>query len=128
MVWSRGDSFTATLAANYIDGETTVGRPFVRLAPDAAPETIPLCPNSVTLPRRASRCRQYGDQQQFRRWNQLHSDGGSLKLEIGLPAAHTLVSISSYDSFELHDLLDQDVHLRAHGSAIFRSASSNPNS
>ena len=34
--------------------------------------------------------------------------GESLKLEIGLPAEHTLVSISSYDSFELNDLLDQD--------------------
>ena len=35
-------------------------------------------------------------------------NGGSLKLEFGLPAALTLVSISSYDNFELNDLLDQD--------------------
>jgi iron complex outermembrane receptor protein len=43
LVWNPSDSFTATLAANYIDGETTVGRPFVRLDPTALLRNAPTC-------------------------------------------------------------------------------------
>ena len=108
MVWSPSESFTATLAANYIDGETTVGRPFVRLAPNALLRNDPTLPNSVTLPGVVADADNTDISNNFAAGTDYKGHGESLKLEIGLPAEHTLVSISSHDSFELNDLLDQD--------------------
>ena len=108
MVWSPSDSFTATLAANYIDGETSVGRPFVRLAPNALLRNDPTLPNSVTLPGIVADADNTEISNNFAAGTDYKGHGESLKLEIGLPAEHTLVSISSHDSFELNDLLDQD--------------------
>ena len=108
LVWSPSENFTATLGANYIDGETTVGRPFVRLAPDALLRNDPTLPNSVTLPGVVADADNTEISNNFDAGTDYEGHGGSLKLEIGLPAAHTLVSISSYDNFELNDLLDQD--------------------
>ena len=107
-VWSPSENFTATLGANYIDGETTVGRPFVRLAPDALLRNDPTLPNSVTLPGVVADADNTDISNNFAAGTDYKGHGGSLKLEIGLPAALTLVSISSYDKFELQDLLDQD--------------------
>ena len=108
LVWNPSENFTATLGANYIDGETTVGRPFVRLAPDALLRNDPTLPNSVTLPGVVADADNTEISNNFDAGTNYEGHGGSLKLEIGLPAAHTLVSISSYDNFELNDLLDQD--------------------
>jgi iron complex outermembrane receptor protein len=108
LVWNPSESFTATLGANYIDGETTVGRPFVRLAPDALLRNNPALPNSVTLPGVVADADNTEISNNFDAGTDYEGHGASLKLEIGLPAEHTLVSISSYDSFKLHDLLDQD--------------------
>jgi iron complex outermembrane receptor protein len=108
LVWNPSESFTATLGANYIDGETTVGRPFVRLDPNALLRNDPTLPNSVTLPGVVADADNTDISNNFDAGTDYTGNGGSLKLEIGLPAALTLVSISSYDSFELNDLLDQD--------------------
>jgi iron complex outermembrane receptor protein len=108
LVWDPSENFTATLAANYIDGETTVGRPFVRLAPDALLRNDPTLPNSVTLPGVVADADNTEISNNFAAGTDYTGHGGSLKLEVGLPAALTLVSISAYDRFELHDLLDQD--------------------
>ncbi len=108
LVWSPSESFTATLGANYIEGETTVGRPFVRLAPDALLRNDPTLPNSVTLPGVVADADNTEISNNFDAGTDYEGQGASLKLEIGLPAAHTLVSISAYDNFELDDLLDQD--------------------
>jgi iron complex outermembrane receptor protein len=108
LVWSPSDNFTATLGANYIDGETTVGRPFVRLDPNALLRNDPTLPNSVTLPGVVADADNTEISNNFDAGTDYEGHGGSLKLEIGLPADLTLVSISSYDDFELHDLLDQD--------------------
>ena len=107
-VWSPSENFTATLGANYIDGDTTVGRPFVRLDPTALLRNNPTLPNSVTLPGVVADADNTEISNNFDAGTNYKGHGGSLKLEIGLPAKLTLMSISSYDSFELHDLLDQD--------------------
>jgi iron complex outermembrane receptor protein len=108
LVWDPSENFSATLAANYIDGETTVGRPFVRLAPNALLRNDPTLPNSVTLPGVVADADNTDISNNFDAGTDYKGDGASLKLEIGLPADLTLVSISAYDSFELDDLLDQD--------------------
>ncbi len=108
LVWNPTDNFTATLGANYIDGDTTVGRPFVRLDPNALLRNNPALPNSVTLPGVVADADNTDISNNFDAGTSYEGHGGSLKLEIGLPADLTLVSISSYDNFELHDLLDQD--------------------
>ncbi|HEY0283924.1 MAG TPA: TonB-dependent receptor, partial [Vicinamibacterales bacterium] len=108
LVWSPSDNFTATLGGNYIDGETTVGRPFVRLDPAALLRNDPTLPNSVTLPGVDADADNTDISNNFDAGTDYEGYGGSLKLEFGLPASHTLLSISSYDHFELNDLLDQD--------------------
>ena len=107
-VWSPSDNFSATLGANYIDGKTTVGRPFVRLAANALLRNDPTQTNSVTLPNVVADADNTHISNNFAAGTDYKGHGGSLKLEVGLPAAHTLVSISAYDTFELEDLLDQD--------------------
>ncbi|HEX7945736.1 MAG TPA: TonB-dependent receptor plug domain-containing protein, partial [Phenylobacterium sp.] len=47
LVWTPTDKFTATVGWNYVDGETTVGRPFIALAPNATLRGNPLYPPSV---------------------------------------------------------------------------------
>lgn len=108
LVWNPSENFTATLGANYIDGETTVGRPFVRLAPDALLRNNPALPNSVTMPGIVADADNMDVSNNFAAGTEYKGHGESLKLEFGLPAEHTLVSISSLDNFELDDLLDQD--------------------
>jgi len=108
LVWDPSENFSATLGADYIDGETTVGRPFVRLDPTALLRNTPGLTNDVTLPGVVADADNTDISNNFAAGTDYEGNGGSLKLEIGLPADHTLVSISSYDSFELNDLLDQD--------------------
>jgi iron complex outermembrane receptor protein len=108
LVWNPSESFTATLGANYIDGETTVGRPFVRLDPASLLRGNPALPNSVTLPGVVADADNTHISNNFAAGTDYTGKGGSLKLEVGLPADLSLVSISSYDTFKLHDLLDQD--------------------
>lgn len=108
LVWDPSENFTATLGANYIDGETTVGRPFVRLDPAALLRNTPGLTNNVTLPGVVADADNTDISNNFAAGTSYEGNGGSLKLEIGLPAELLLVSISSYDSFELNDLLDQD--------------------
>jgi iron complex outermembrane receptor protein len=108
LVWDPTDNFTATLAANYIDGETTFGRPFVRLDPNALLRNTPGLTNSVTMPGIVADADNTDMSNNFAAGTNYEGHGESLKLEIGMPADHMLVSITSLDSFELQDLLDQD--------------------
>src|SRR6185369_11216776 len=47
LVWTPVERLTATVGWNYVDGETTVGRPFIRLSPTAFLRGNPAQPPSV---------------------------------------------------------------------------------
>lgn len=108
LLWEPTDTLRVHLIGNYIDGKTTFGRPFTRLSPNARLRGDPTLPVSAFLPsditvgpknRRVSYDTRTG--------TEYKGGGAILKAELEL-GDHTLVSISSYDKFELDDNLDQD--------------------
>jgi iron complex outermembrane receptor protein len=105
--WEPSDNVALTLSANYVDGKTTVGRPFIAMDPTAllrntAGQTIPNVLPGVTPG---------ADNTEFSNNYDARTDysgsGASLRGEFGLGSL-TLVSITSYDKFHLTDYLDQD--------------------
>lgn len=105
--WEPTDSAKLTLTANYLDGSTTVGRPFVRMGANALLRgTAGLTP-AVTLPgvtineQNQNISNNYPASTNYSGW------GGNLRGDFEL-GNHSLVSITSYDKFQLNDFLDQD--------------------
>src|SRR5689334_22416945 len=105
--WEPSDAVSLTLSANYVDGETTVGRPFIAMDPTAllrntAGQTIPTVLPGVTIgPDNKTFSNNFDAATNY------SGSGASLRGEFGLGDL-TLVSITSYDKFHLNDLLDQD--------------------
>ncbi|WP_242137104.1 TonB-dependent receptor [Sphingomonas sp. TREG-RG-20F-R18-01] len=105
--WEPTPTATFTLSGNYLNGNSTVGRPFIRLDPNAllrnsAGQTAAVALPGVTV----SETNQAISNNYDARTN-YQGGGGSLRGDIGL-GAMTLVSITSYDRFVLHDYLDHD--------------------
>lgn len=107
LVWSPATNFTATLGASYVDGDTTVGRPFIALSPTAFLRGNPAQPPSVyeagvTVGR---------DNTDFRNNYAARTDyldrAESLKLDWDLGPA-TLVSVTGNDNYKVQDALDVD--------------------
>ena len=106
--WEPASNVTITLSGNYLNGNTTVGRPFIRMDPTAlfrgtAGQTLPVTMPGVTV----------GPDNQdisnnFNARTKYQGGGGSLRAEIGIGSGLTLVSLSSHDKFRLNDYLDQD--------------------
>ena len=96
-----------TLSGNYVNGTTTVGRPFIRMAPGAllrntAGQTVGVTMPGVNVnPENQDISNNYDSRTKY------HGGGGSLRGEFGLGDL-TLISITSYDMFRLNDYLDHD--------------------
>jgi iron complex outermembrane recepter protein len=105
--WEPTDAVSLTLSANYVDGETTVGRPFIVMDPTAllrntAGQTIPtVLPGVTPGPDNFEFSNNYDARTDY------SGSGAALRGEFGLGSL-TLVSITSYDTFHLTDYLDQD--------------------
>ena len=105
--WEPSDDVALTLSANYVDGKTTVGRPFIAMDPTAllrntAGQTIPsVLPGVTPGPDNSEFSNNYDARTDY------SGSGASLRGEFGLGSL-TLVSITSYDKFHLTDYLDQD--------------------
>jgi iron complex outermembrane receptor protein len=95
-----------TLSGNYVNGTTTVGRPFIRMAPGAllrntAGQTVGVTMPGVNVnPENQDISNNYDSRTKY-------GGGGSLRGEFGLGDL-TLISITSYDKFRLNDYLDHD--------------------
>lgn len=105
--WEPSADAKLTLSLNYMDGNTTVGRPFIRMAPGAllrgtAGQTFAVVSPGVTVSEENQDISNNYDAT-----TDYHGGGGNLRGEFGL-GDHTLVTISSYDKFQLNDYYDTD--------------------
>jgi iron complex outermembrane receptor protein len=105
--WEPSTDVALTLSANYLNGNSTVGRPFIRIDPTAlfrgtAGLTTPVVFPGVTIDRDNTDISNNYDAR-----TAYEGYGGSLRGEFGLGNMN-LVSITSYDKFRLNDYLDQD--------------------
>jgi iron complex outermembrane receptor protein len=105
--WKATPDVTFTLSGNYLNGNTTVGRPFIRMAPDALLRNQPGLTPAVAFPgvtidednqdianNSPSRTKYWG-------WGTL------LRSEANIGKMNVL-SLTSYDRYRLDDYLDHD--------------------
>jgi iron complex outermembrane receptor protein len=105
--WEPESNIKITLSGNYLNGNTTVGRPFEHVSPTAlfrgtAGLTVPVVMPGVNIG--------YGNTDISNNYNsrtRYLGYGGYLRGEIGL-GDMTVTSITSYDHFHQYDYLDQD--------------------
>lgn len=106
--WEPQSNATVTLSANYVNGNTTVGRPFIRMDPNALFRNTPgltqpvVMPGVVISPDNQDVSNNYPSRTKY--WGA----GGSLRTELGIGSGLTFISITSYDKFHQDDYLDQD--------------------
>lgn len=105
--WEPASNVTITLSGNYLNGNTTVGRPFIRLDPTALLRATPGQTQAVTMPGVTVGPDNQDISNNYNSRTKYEGGGGSLRGEIGL-GDMTLVSITSYDKFRLKDYLDHD--------------------
>jgi iron complex outermembrane receptor protein len=107
LVWTPTDKFTATVGWNYVNGDTTVGRPFIALAPNANLRGNAAIPPSVfeaginVGPENTRFANNFGARTDY------EDNSQSLKLEYDFGPA-TLVSVTGNDNYTVTDLLDVD--------------------
>jgi len=105
--WEPSPDAKITLSGNYLNGNTDVGRPFIRMASGALLRNQTGLTADVTMPgvviSEANQDISNNYEARTRYWGA----GGNLRGEFGL-GDHTLISITSYDRFRLDDYLDQD--------------------
>ena len=107
LVWDPTSALNVTAQIGYIDGSTTIGRPFIRVSPNARLRGNPAYGPSVFAPgvtfsedntdvvNNITSGTEYSDLSQ------------SLRASLDLGFA-SLVSITAYDHFKQFDILDQD--------------------
>ena len=105
--WEPTTEVALTLSGDYVNGSTTVGRPFIRIDPTAllrgtAGQTIPVVFPGVTIDED-----NLDVSNNFNSRTEYEGYGSSLRGEFGIGNMN-LVSITSYDKFRLDDYLDQD--------------------
>lgn len=105
--WEPTSDITITLSGNYLNGNTTVGRPFIRMDPNALLRNVAGQTQAVTMPGVVISEQNQNISNNYDSRTKYSGGGGSLRAEFGL-GDMTLISISSYDKFRLDDYLDHD--------------------
>jgi len=105
--WKATPDLTFTLSGNYLDGSTTIGRPFVRMAPNARLRNTVGQTRDVTMPGVV-----IGEKNQnFSNNNPARTEywgaGTLLRSELNIGKMNVL-SLTSYDRFRLDDYVDFD--------------------
>ncbi len=108
LVWNSPSGVDVTLSGNYEDGTTTVGRPFIALAPNALLRGDATQPASVVLPGVVATPTNTNVSVNFLPTNKYYGAGEALKVGYTLPGGQSLLSITSNDFYKLRDNLDQD--------------------
>ncbi|WP_174296630.1 TonB-dependent receptor [Sphingomonas bacterium] len=106
--WTPTDNSSITLSANYVNGNTTVGRPFTAVSPTAllrgqAGLTPAVVFPGVTIGPENQRVSNNLDSR-----TKYSGGGGYLRIELGVFDDTNLIAVTSYDRFHLDDYLDQD--------------------
>ena len=105
--WDPSTDVSLTLSANYLNGNTTVGRPFLRIDPTALLRGTAGLTTSVVFPGVTIDGDNTDISNNYDARTSYEGYGGSVRGEFGLGNMN-LVSITSYDKFRLNDYLDQD--------------------
>lgn len=105
--WKPADNVAFTLSGNYINGSTDVGRPFIRISPNARLRGQATLTPAVVFPGVVIAENNQDISNNFDSRTTYRGGGGYLRGEIGLGQMN-LVTITSYDRFHLKDYLDQD--------------------
>ena len=105
--WEPVDHVSFTLSGNYLNGNTDVGRPFIRMSPDARLRGSPALTPAVVLPGVTVSEDNQNISNNYNSRTKYEGYGGYLRGEIGLGDMN-LVTITSYDKFHLYDYLDHD--------------------
>ncbi|MCW6534044.1 TonB-dependent receptor [Sphingomonas lycopersici] len=105
--WEPAPNVTVTASANYLNGNTTVGRPFVRMNPNALLRNQPGLNEATNFPGVTISETNQDISNNYNSRTKYYGYGGYIRTEVGLGEMN-LVSISSYDKFRLNDYLDQD--------------------
>ncbi len=105
--WDPTDTITVTGGLWYVDGGTTVGRPFIGLAPNAFLRGNTAQPPSVYAPGVTPGPDNTDITNNYLAGTDYTDQGQSLKIEWNLGFA-SLVSVTSHDHYKLTDTLDQD--------------------
>ena len=107
LVWDPTSTLNLTAQVGYIDGQTTIGRPFIRVSPNARLRGVAANTPAVFAPgitftdgnrEVVNNINSGTDYQDF---------ATSLRASLDLGPA-TLMSITAYDKFKQFDILDQD--------------------
>ncbi len=107
LVWDPTDAVNVTLGLDYIDGTTTIGRPYIRLAPTALLRGNAAFPQSAFAPGIVATEDNDEVVNNVTSGTDYDGFGQSLRGSIDL-GGPSLVSITSHDKFDLFDILDQD--------------------
>ena len=106
--WAPTDTSSVTLSVNYVNGNTSVGRPFIAISPTAllrgqAGLTPAVVFPGVTIGPKNQRISNNLDAR-----TKYEGGGGYLRTELGVFGDTNLITLTSYDRFHLDDYLDQD--------------------
>ncbi|WP_242098456.1 TonB-dependent receptor [Sphingomonas sp. CROZ-RG-20F-R02-07] len=106
--WSPDDRSSVTLSANYVNGNTTVGRPFIAVAPGALLRGQPGLTPAVVFPGVTPGPDNQNISNNFDARTKYSGGGGYLRTELSVLGDMNFITITSYDRFHLDDYLDQD--------------------
>lgn len=108
LVFDSGAGLNVTAGIDYIDGRTTIGRPFIRANPNALLRGDPAYPISVWAPGITISPDNTDVANNVLSGTQYHDFAQSLHISYDLGGGMTLLSVTSHDDFWMHDVLDQD--------------------
>ena len=106
--WKPTADISFTLSGNYLNGSTSVGRPFIRFGAGAVLRGVAGQTPAVVLPDVVAGPLNQNISNNYEARTAYEGYGGSLRGEIGLGGGLTLITLSSYDKFRLDDYLDHD--------------------
>ena len=106
--WAPTDRSSVTVAVNYVNGNTDVGRPFIRIAPGALLRGQPGLTAAVVFPGVTVSEKNQDVSNNYDARTKYQGGGGYVRTELGVFGDANLIAITSYDRFHLDDYLDQD--------------------
>ena len=107
LVWDPTSTLNLTLSGGYIDGTTTIGRPFIRVSPNARLRGVAANTPAVFAPGVTFSEDNTDVVNNVNSGTDYNDYSASLRASLDLGFA-SLMSITGYDKFRQFDILDQD--------------------
>jgi iron complex outermembrane receptor protein len=107
LVWDPTESLNITAQASYIDGKTTIGRPWIRVSPASRLRGVAAYTPAVYAPGVSFTTDNNDVVNNINSGTDYSDFSQSLRASLDLGPA-TLMSITAWDHFKQYDILDQD--------------------